>query len=503
MFRTALASAAVALLTIGSGARANERPNIVFILIDDMGWKDLGCAGSKYYQTPNVDRLAAEGVRFENGYSCAPVCSPSRGAILSGKFPGRTAFTNVFGDNSTPDDRLYGTSKDPGGKNQHLEAMHRRALPLSETTLADVLANAGYRTGMFGKWHCGYEEPHRPENRGFQVAEGYRPTYKGGLGYWGKSVIGFVKGFEDLRLEEYVPDHLTRRAVEFIEENRDRRFLLYLTHYIVHGPIQGKPVKVEKYRGIRPTDQNNPENAAMVESVDDSVGGVMGALDRLGLTENTLVVFTSDNGGVTARATSSYPLMGGKAHPYEGGMRVPFIVRWPARVEGGVVEKTRVTGANLYPTFLEAAGLPLMPAQHRDGKSLMPLLEAGGALPERDIVVHFPHYTHATGPFAYLIRGDWKLLRFYNDAAGAYELFHLKEDPYEQQNLAAAMPDKVSELKNRLEAWQRDAKAQMPRENPNYEPTSSPQKNRRHSRELALKERRLVQDRLSRAAGGK
>lgn len=490
---------AVSVAAKSSSLLATERPpNIVFILIDDMGWKDLGCTGSNYYQTPNIDRLATEGVRFENAYACAPVCSPSRGAILSGKFPGRTAFTNVFGKNTTTDDRLYEVSKEPGGKNQYLEGQHRRALPLTEVTFAEVLAQAGYRTAMFGKWHCGYEPLHRPERRGFQIAEGYRPA-PSGLGHWGKDVIGSVQGLDDLKPEEYVPEHLTRRAIEFIEDNKDRPFLLFLSHYIVHGPIQGKPDKVKKYQGIPPTDQDNPANAAMVESVDDSVGMVMATLDRLDLRDNTLVIFTSDNGGVSARATSSYPLMGGKSFPYEAGMRVPLIVSWPNRVNQGRVDSTRVTGADLYPTFLEAAGLPLNPGQHSDGQSLVSLLTSGAKLLEREIVVHFPHYTHATGPFASLIYDDWKLIRFYNDAAGEFELFNLKNDPYEQTNLANAEPGKLSELQQRLTSWQRSANAKPPRVNADYQADAKPQKNRLFSRTLALKERQIAEEKIARS----
>ena len=462
-----------------------------------MGWKDLGCMGSKYYQTPRIDALAAEGVLFEQAYACAPVCSPSRGAILSGKFPGRTAFTNVFGSTTTPDDRLYPESKNPGNREQHLEAYHRRALPLGETTFAQVLSDAGYKTALFGKWHSGYEPPHRPENRGFQIAEGYRPA-PSGLGHWGKDAIGKVVGLEDLAPEDYVPEVLTRHAVEFIRENRNRPFLLYLTHYIVHGPIQGKPDKVEKYRNIPPTEQDNPENAAMVESVDDSVGEILDILNELGLAENTLIVFTSDNGGVSARATSSYPLMGGKSFPYEAGMRVPMIVRWPSGIEGRQVIDERVTGADLYPTFLDAAGLDLMPEQHIDGQSLLPLL-TGGSLPKRDIVVHFPHYTHATGPFVSLIYDDWKLIRFYNNTTGEYELFNLNEDPYEQSNLIEQEPARLSDMKRRLTDWQKAADVHAPRPNADYEAGLHTAKDRLFTRKLALKERKRDEKKIEEA----
>lgn len=466
-------------------------------MIDDMGWKDLGCMGSQYYQTPHIDALAKEGVSFEQAYACAPVCSPSRGAILSGKFPGRTAFTNVFGTTTTPDDRLYEKSKNPGTREQHLEAAHRRALPLSETTFAEVLGGASYKTAIFGKWHCGYEPPHRPENRGFQIAEGYRPAPTG-LGHWGESVIGKVDGLDDLEPEDYVPEVLTRYAVNFIRKNRNQPFLLYLSHYIVHGPIQGKPDKIDKYRALPTTEQDNPENAAMVESVDDSVGTILKTLNELGLTENTLVVFTSDNGGVSARATSSYPLMGGKSFPYEAGMRVPMIVRWPANIPGSQVIAERVTGADLYPTFLDAAGLPLMPEQHRDGRSLLPLLK-GEAYPARDIVVQFPHYTHATGPFASLIYQDWKLIRFYNNTSGEYELFDLNKDPYEQQNLVETASERFLGMKARLEAWQENAQVQFPKENPAFIAGESDPKDRLFTRNLALKERARDEKKLRKA----
>lgn len=492
----------IVLLAISLGfcgnlrAQDESRPNIVFILIDDMGWKDLGCMGSEYYQTPRIDALAKEGVLFEQAYACAPVCSPARGAILSGKFPGRTAFTNVFGKFTTPDDRLYDASKNPGKGEQYLEAPHRRALPLSETTFAEALSEGGYRTALFGKWHCGYELPHRPENRGFQIAEGYRPA-PNGLGHWGEDVIGKVDELDDLKPEDYVPDVLTRYAVDFIRDSRDQPFLLFLSHYIVHGPIQGKPAKVDKYRGLPTTEQDNPENAAMVESVDDSVGEILDTLDELGLAENTLVVFTSDNGGVSARATSNYPLMGGKSFPYEAGMRVPLIVRWSAGVAGMQRIGERVTAADLYPTFLEVAGLPLLPEQHVDGQSLIPLMK-GKELPARDIVVHFPHYTHATGPFASLIYDDWKLIRFYNDTSGGYELFDLAEDPYEQRNLLAEAPERFHLLKARLEAWQTNAQVQFARENDDFVIGSKRSKDRMFTRKLATKER--VRDEAKRAA---
>jgi arylsulfatase A-like enzyme len=483
---------------IPGGAAPANSPNILFILIDDMGWKDISCAGSTYYDTPHIDRLASQGMRFLNAYSAAPVCTPSRGAIFSGKCPARTQLTTVFNGPAGPDDRLHDTSKYRGERDQTLEARHRHALPKKEVTLARALADGGYRTGFFGKWHIGECPNYYPEDRGFQVARGYRtraaPTSVSG--HWMRTFRPYGANLEGADPDAYVGDVLTSECIDFIMENRGSPWLAVLSHYLVHSPIQPKPDKLARYKNKPTTDQTNPGYAAMVESVDDSVGRVVQALQDLGLEKDTLVIFTSDNGGLTPKNTSNYPLMGGKSFPFEAGMKVPFIVTWPGKIQPGTSEQ-RIVGMDIYPTMLAAAGLPPRPAQHADGLDLMPLLTRGEPLKRRPIVFHYPHYTHATGPFSAIIEDDWKLIRFYNDEQGAYLLYHLAVDPEEQNNMAdtnAAMRDRlISQLDRSL----RDMNAEMPTKNPAFDPTS--RSKRYHlgtTKELAEDERALFKLRL-------
>lgn len=364
--------AAIAFSRWLSAVPLDKKPNIVFIIIDDMGWKDMGCAGSTYFQTPHIDRLASQGLRFENAYSAAPVCSPSRGAIFSGKNPARTKFTNVFSGKAAPDDRLYKKSKYRGGNDQYFEALHRHNLPQTETTFAEVLARAGYATGFFGKWHCGVREDYRPDMRGFQLAQGYRTKHvgTGTSRHWGRTFKKYAANMPDIPDEAYVADLLTDECINFIQENRNRPFLAVLSHYLVHSPIEPKPAKAARYEKRPTTDQCHPGYAAVIESVDESLGRLMNTLKELGIDENTMVVFTSDNGSLTPKYTSNYPLMGGKSFPFEAGTKVPLLIRWPKVVNPGTV-KQRVIGMDFYPTFLEAAGLPLKPDQHIDGVSVL------------------------------------------------------------------------------------------------------------------------------------
>jgi arylsulfatase A-like enzyme len=502
-FLVTVALAATQLAAAASPTTA--KPNIVFLLADDLGWKDVGYAGSTFYRTPNIDRLAREGMRFSQAYSAACVCSPSRGAIYSGKNPARTALTTVWGTGEGPDERLFERSKEEGGINQYLEARHRHALPKSETTFAQVLAEAGYATGFFGKWHCGEFAGYQPTDRGFQHGQGYRLPEAGGTtrGHWGRSyTAGTLASLPDLKPGDYLADVLTDATIRFIHTNKSRPFLVVLSQYLVHNPVQPKPELVASYANARKADQNNPEYAAMVESLDQSVGRIMRTLEQEGLVENTMIVFTSDNGGLTIKNTSNFPLMGGKSFPFEAGMRVPLVMRWPAVVKPGTSCEQRVIGMDFYPTFLAAAGLPLMPQQHTDGVSLMPVLSGSGRLPERPLVFHFPHYTHATGPNSVLVEHDWKLIRFYNDEAGRFLLYHLAEDPFEQHDLSATMPDKARALDERLTQLLAEMKAQMPRQNPAFDPKTKRLMNRRFTLDLATKEREAHAARIK-AAGPK
>ena len=484
--------------TSGLGAK----PNILFILIDDMGWKDLAVSGSTYYQTPHIDGLAAEGVRFVNGYSAAPVCSPSRGAIFTGKFPARTKFTTVYAAAAGPDDRLFDTSKYRGERDEMFEARHRHALPKDEFLFSQALAEGGYRTGFFGKWHVGECKNYYPDDRGFDVAKAYRhtKTATSKSGHWMKTFYKFGANLEGADRDAYVSDVLTEQCIDFIKANKDNPWVAMLSHYLVHSPIQPEPDKLARYKKKPKTDQNNPGYASMVESVDDSVGQVLKTLKELDLEKNTLVIFTSDNGGLAPKYTSNYPLMGGKSSPFEAGMKVPFIVKWPGKIKPGVSEQ-RVVGTDIYPTMLSAAGLPLRPKQHADGLDLMPLLTKQAPLKSRPLIVHFPHYTHATGPFSSIISKDWKLIRFYNDDEGAYLLYNLAKDPNEQTDLVATHPEKVEELAAQLDRSLKEMKAEMPTKNPDY-PTKGKarRKNLEFTKRLAEKERRIFESRLEESA---
>lgn len=447
---------------------AADRPaNIVVILIDDLGWKDVGCYGSEYYRTPNIDRLAAEGVRFTDGYAACAVCSPTRAALLTGKYPARLLLTEWL-----PSGRWDPKAKLRSGR-------FLRALPLEEITLAEALREAGYRTGIVGKWHLGGEPFNTPVHHGFDVAIAANDHGNPGdfffpyEGAWKIPTTGLtatwqvIEGGEE---GEYLTDRLTDEAIGFIEDSGDAPFFLYLSHYAVHTPLQAKPEMIAPYEAIpKPERQGNPVYAAMVESVDQSVGRLLDALDGLALADDTLVIFTSDNGGF-AGATNHAPLRGNKGAYYEGGIRVPFIVRWPGVARAGHVSMVPVTSSDVYPTCLAAAGLPPHPGQHRDGLDLRPVLAGGDSLGRDALFWHYPHYnSHPSSVPSSVIRsGDWKLIETF-DPEGV-ELYHLGDDLSEANNLAEAESGKVSELRGRLEAWRREVGAEMMEANPDYEP---------------------------------
>ena len=453
------------------------KPNVILILVDDMGWKDLGCMGSTYFQTPNIDKMASEGALFTHAYATSPVSSPSRGAIFTGKYPARTGFTTVYGVKATDSTEIwhpYSKSEITGKNSQYKEAMNLHVLPLKEYTFAEALRDAGYKTALVGKWHCGWHENFSPDHQGFEYTEGYRkiPSYTSG--HLGKHYINKVKGLEGLKPEDDMADVLTEKAVEYIKANKDNPFLLVLSHFAVHNPCEAKSEVVEKYKKLKGDDQNHPVYAAMVESVDKSVERIMQTLDELKLSENTLVVFTSDNGGLTGvnsknavYNTSNYPLSGGKSMAYEAGMRVPMIVKWPGKVKEKSVIDVPVIGTDLYPTFLDVTHTKLLPEQHKDGVSLLPLL-SGKGIENRELYFHFPHYTSYTSPFTSVVDNGWKLIHFYNDAEGGYQLFNLTNDPYELHDLSAKYPKKVKELMNKISKWCVEVDAKLPRKNPDY-----------------------------------
>jgi arylsulfatase A-like enzyme len=496
---------ALALLTLtglpGNAAEtaAPRPPNLLLILIDDMGWKDMGCSGSRYYETPHIDRLASQGMRCTNAYSAGIVCNPSRGAIYSGKFPARTKLTTPFIGPDGPDDRLHPVSKYQGQNHPHLEAMHRRVLPKDEVIFAQALSEGGYRTGFFGKWHVGECPGYYPDDRGFQVAKGYRNKAAGtsSSGHWMKTFHKYGANLEGVDRDAYLADVLTDKCVEFIRQQDDRPWLAVLSHYLVHDPVDPKPALLEQFKNKPTTDQNNPGYAAMMASVDESVGRLMKTLAELGVERDTLVIFTSDNGGLTPGHTSNYPMMGGKSFPFEAATKVPFIAHWPGRIKPGMSSE-RIVGTDIYPTMLAAAGHPQRLAQHVDGINLMPVLTDGATLGRRAIVCHNPHYTHAVGPFSSITIGNRKLIRFYNEGSGSSLLYNLADDPQEQHDLADKEPEVRQQLEDLLAKMLLEMDAEMPTPNPAYKG----QQNRegfdlKFSKDLADKERRIFEERLT------
>jgi arylsulfatase A len=453
---------------LGSAAVASAqipRPlNFVFILIDDMGWTDLGCYGGKSYDTPNIDRLATQGMRFTNAYAACPVCSPTRASIMTGKYPARLHLT----------DWIPGRKQWPAAK--LLVPEFRQELPLEEITLAEALKPAGYVSASIGKWHLG-GDGYSPTDQGFDrnvggTARGSPKTYFGPFD---------LPGLQGGPAGEYLTDRLSTEAEKFIEENKDRPFFLYLPEFAVHLPLQGKKDLVAKYQAkLKSSEtQNNPIYAAMVESVDQGIGRLLQKLDDLHIADRTVLILTSDNGGLryegiqTKPVTSNAPLRAGKGHLYEGGIREPLIVRWPGVVEPGSLCDDPMIGVDYFPTILEMARLGKR--KHPvDGVSIMPLLTRKGSLERDAIYWHYPHYSNQGGPPSGAVRkGDYKLIEFYED--GRLELFNLKDDIGERRNLARREPKKAAELHAMLTRWRESVKAVMPQVNPNYDAAKADQ----------------------------
>jgi len=444
---------------------AAVQPNIVLFLIDDLGWKDVGCYGSNYYKTPNIDRLAARGVRFTNGYAACAVCSPTRAAILTGKYPARLMLTEWL-----PSGRWNPKAKLRSGR-------FLRALPLEEITLAEALRKGGYRTLHVGKWHLGGPPFSLPPQHGFDVNVG--GSEHGAPGHYFYPYTGSWKipttneRVQKITLPngkegEYLTDRLTSEALALIEQDHEKPFFLHFSHYAVHTPFQAKENITKKYEKIPEAKrQGKPVYAAMVQSVDESVGRIMDTLKKLNKLKDTLVIFTSDNGGF-AKATNHAPLRGNKGCYYEGGVRVPFIIHWPAVAKAGHVSKVPVISMDLYPTCLTAAGLPPHPAQHRDGLNLIPLAKGSGTLKRDALHWHYPHYnSHPSSvPSSVLRKGDWKLIETF-DPEGV-ELYHLGRDLSETTNLAASEPAKLAELRQELADWRKKVGAERMEPNPDY-----------------------------------
>ena len=450
---------------------SKSRPNFLFILVDDLGWRDLGCFGSTFYDTPNVDRLAKTGTRFTNAYAACPVCSPTRASIMAGKYPARLHLTDYIGGRA---------------KGKLLPAEYLHYLPLEEVTLADSFKASGYATFFAGKWHLG-PEGYWPENQGFDVNMG---GHERGGPYGGKK---YFSPYGNPRLTdgkdgEHLPARLAKETAKFIEAHKDKPFLAYLAFYSVHTPLMTRKdlkAKYEKRRAERNLDDKwGKEHArkvrlnqchavygGMVEAMDEAVGHVLDTLDRLKLADNTVVFFMSDNGGLSTsegHPTSNLPLRAGKGWLYEGGIREPMIIRWPKKGKAGTVCDEPVISTDFYPTMLDIAGLPAKPKQHCDGVSLAPLVAKPGAkLPERPLFWHYPHYGNQGGTPGGAVRlGDYKLIEFFED--NHVELYNLAKDIGEKHDLAAEMPEKAAELRKTLHEWRKSVNAAMTRPNPNH-----------------------------------
>ena len=427
------------------------------LVADDLGWTDLACYGSRFYETPNIDRLARDGMKFTQAYSACTVCSPTRAAILTGKYPARLHITDWIPGLPPENPRL-------------LVPEWTKYLPRGEVTMADALKESGYATASIGKWHLGGEE-YYPDKHGFDIniAGTEAPSPKSYFAPY--KIVTLPEGPDG----EYLTDRIGNEAARFIERHKDGPFFLYFSQFAVHLPVQGKPVLMKKYAAKRrPGDaQKNAGYAAMIESMDATVGQVRRKLEELKLAERTVIVFASDNGGRVPTTTNA-PLRFGKGSCYEGGTRVPLIIHWPGVTKAGSVCETPVISMDLFPTLLEIAGAsPEAIRRGVDGLSLVPLLRQTGELKRDALFWHYPHYQHyqlgGTTPYSAIRAGDFKLIEFFDGKP--VELYNLREDIGEQQNLAARRPDKVAELRARLHAWRKAVGAQEPTRNPNYDPS--------------------------------
>ena len=458
-----------------------KQTNFLFFLVDDMGWADIGANGSKFHETPNIDRLAKSGMRFTQGYAAGSVCSPTRASIMTGRHPVRVDIT----------DWIPGQSNRKTNPLLHPDDLSH--LPLAEVTIAEALKEHGYQTFFAGKWHLG-NKGQWPTDQGFDINIGGHHRGSPPGGYYSPWSNPALKAKQP---GEYLTERLTDESVKFLEE-RDKTspFLLYLSYYNIHTPIQAYKKHIDHYKakaakafqdvtptepehdGINRTRQDNPALASMVAAVDDSVGVLLDKLTELKLDKNTVVIFFSDNGGLSTLGRlgpgCNLPLRAGKGWLYEGGVREPTIIRAPDVTQPNSVSHKPMVSMDFFPTMLDLAGLPLQPKLHVDGQSLLPHLK-GDDSGQRTFYWHYPHYHGSTWkPGASIRDGDWKLIEFYHYKN--FELYNLVDDPGERQNLAKAKPTKAKLLRAKLLAWQKQMQAKMPVPNPDYDPNAKPDK---------------------------
>lgn len=475
---------------------AQTKPNVVFILVDDFGWADVGFNGSKYYETPNIDRLASQGTQFTNGYAAAAISSPTRCSIMTGKYPARLRITDWIPGYQN------GLNKEQLSKYKMKAPPFTLNMSLEEVTLAEALKEGGYKTCFVGKWHCSEDSAYYPQYQGFDKNIGGwksgSPTgnSKKGAAYFTPYNNPYLP---DGPTGEFLTDRLANESIKWIEQQKDNPFFLYLSFYAVHTPIQAKPEEASYFRekakrmGIDKATEfttdlswikNNPhpakhwkerliqsdaEYAALILNMDENVGKVLNKINQLGLADNTIICFMSDNGGLSTAEgspTTNAPLRAGKGWLYEGGIREPFILKIPETSKPGTKIDIPVTSTDFYPTILDACGLALLPGQHIDGESLIPLLK-GEKLKRKSIFWHYPHYGgKGDSPAGAIRKGDWKLIESYED--GHAELYNIKKDISENNNLAIKEKKRTRRLLTELKAWRNDVGAQMPERNPDY-----------------------------------
>ncbi len=470
-----------------------KKPNVIFILVDDMGWKDLGVYGSTFYESPNIDKLASQGMQFMDAYASSPVCSPSRSSIMTGQYPVNTGMT----------DWIPGVSRNrqPQPDLKLIEQSIVDNLPKSNTSLGQAFKNNGYATCYSGKWHLGETQEYWPEAEGFDYNYGGwsagNPRAEGMKGYFSPYNNPKLK---DGPKGEFLTDRLTTETIDFIKNQAKagKPFFADLSFYAVHEPVEAKEKYIEKFKDkahrlgldtmqqfAKDADwmqgnpsfkerivQADPVYAGLIYTVDENVGLIMATLKELGIEDNTIVVFSSDNGGLSTAErspTTNYPLRYGKGWNYEGGVRVPLIVKWPGVTKAGSVSSFPIVNTDFYPTFLEMAGLPQMLQQTKDGVSMVPLLKGEKSIDQKEIFWHYPHYGNQGGSPASSVRmGDWKLIQFYSD--NHVELYNLRIDIEERRDLARAFPDKTADLLGRLNSWKKSTNAKTPLINPYYNP---------------------------------
>jgi arylsulfatase A-like enzyme len=446
---------APAVFCTASGFAQNEKPNIVFILADDLGWKDLVCYGNKHYETPNLDALAQRGIRFTQAYAACPVSSPTRASIMTGKYPARLKLTNfIKGERTDPESPV-------------LPAVWKPYLESKEVTVAELLRTRGYTTGMVGKWHLGGEDSLAPWKQGFDYS---RMIGKNGLDYYNYSI--FLDSYSNEFIDHgtsYLTDKLTEYGVEFIEKNKKKPFFLYLAYSAPHVGIVPRSDKLMKYffKYGQSEEKFNPNYAAVIESLDEGVGKVLDKLRREGLLENTLIIFTSDNGGLGLdelgpAPTSMLPLRKWKGHIYEGGIRIPAIISWQGKIKNGISSDLVFSTVDYLPTLCELAGTKDLP-HDLDGISIYKewLNGENAATAERPLFWHYPHFSNQLGRPAGAVRlGKYKLVELYE--TGKIELYDLESDLPESNDLSYSLPGKTDELYRLLKQWQKNVDANMP-----------------------------------------